>query len=484
MIPYTLIQGLYPEILLAGMAMFLLMYGAFFQSTMTQRGIALLGCSSLFTIFLMYAVQLKLNIPAQNLYGMVRIDSFATFAKIIIVLSAFGATILSLDWLKDHAEIAKEYVVLVLFATLGLVLLVASENLLSFYVALELASLAMYVMAAYERDNGVSSEAGLKYFVLGSLASGMMLFGVSLIYGFAGTIQFETLSTVLASTANVNIGAVTGIVLVLVGIFFKISAVPFHMWTPDVYEGAPTPVVAFFATAPKVAVLCFAVRFLSEVCGDIASYWQQIIVCASVASMVLGALAGLVQTNIKRLLAYSSIGHVGYILMAIAAHSYEAVYAMLVYLAFYCTISLGVFACILMLRSSGTPVTHIHQLAGLSTASPRIALALAVFMFSMAGIPPFLGFFGKFFVFKSVVQVESLIWLAVVGVLSSVVSCVYYIRIVKIMYFDESASPLDVLPRHPYLGYIIFACVVANFVVFDFSLIFKPAFLAAGVLFP
>jgi len=322
---------------------------------------------------------------------------------------------------------------------------------MTLYLGLEMQSLAVYVLAAFARDDLRSSEAGLKYFVLGALASGLLLYGISLVYGFAGTMAFDRLAEVLADPARVSAGLVVGVVFLVAGLAFKVSAVPFHMWTPDVYEGAPTPVTAFMGTAPKVAAMALLVRAMASPFGHLLGQWQQLIVLISVASMLLGSLAAIGQHNIKRLMAYSSIGHVGYMLIGLAAGNAVGIRGVLVYLVTYVFMNAGTFACILAMRRRGRMLERISDLSGLARTDPGQALWLAIFMFSMAGIPPFSGFWGKYFIFTAAVQTG--LWaLAVIGVLTSVVGAFYYIRIVKVMYFDSPEEAFD--PRPASLSFV------------------------------
>jgi NADH-quinone oxidoreductase subunit N len=327
----------------------------------------------------------------------------------------------------------------VLLSTLGMMVLISAGDLISLYLVLELMSLALYVVAASNRDNVKSTEAGLKYFVLGALSSGMLLYGASLVYGFTGTVSFAG----IAAAAKVgNIGLVFGLVFLLAGLCFKVSAVPFHMWTPDVYEGAPTPVTAFFASAPKVAAMAVFVRATMTAFPGIAAEWQQIVVFVSIASMALGAFAAIGQTNIKRLMAYSSIGHMGYALVGLASGTIEGAQGVLVYLAIYVAMTLGSFAIILAMKRNGQAVEQIRDFAGLSRTNPVLAFFFAMFLFSLAGVPPLAGFFGKYFVFAAAMK-AGLFTLAVIGVLTSVVGAFYYLTIVKVMYFDEPLPKLD-----------------------------------------
>jgi NADH-quinone oxidoreductase subunit N len=371
-------------------------------------------------------------------------DGFSRFAKVLILLGAALGLVLALDF-NERAGIARfEYAVLLLFAALGMMVMVSANDLMSLYLGLELLSLSLYVIAAFDRDNPRSAEAGLKYFVLGALASGLLLYGSSLVYGFAGTTNFDRLADGL-SGGPPNMGLVVGLVFVLAGLAFKVSAVPFHMWTPDVYEGAPTPVTAFFAAAPKIAAIMLLMRVLVGPFGDLVAQWQQVIWFVSAASMLLGAFAALTQRNIKRLMAYSSIGHVGYALMGLAVASDVGMRGVLVYMAIYLVMNLGTFAVIVAMRRQGRALEQVDDLAGLGRSDPAMALWMAVFMFSMAGIPPLAGFFGKLYVFLAAVQGGFWV-LALIGVFTSVVGSYYYLRIVKVMYFDAGAGALDARP--------------------------------------
>jgi len=324
-------------------------------------------------------------------------------------------------------------------------IMASASNMMTLYLGLELLSLALYVLAAFARDDLRSTEAGLKYFVLGALASGLVLYGISLIYGFSGTMDFAALTKLIATPAAASPGLIVGLVFVVAGLIFKISAVPFHMWTPDVYEGAPAPVTSFFAMAPKVAAMALLLRVLATPFGHLLGSWQQLIILVSLASMILGALAAIGQTNIKRLMAYSSIGHMGYALIGLAAGTEAGIRGVLIYLTTYVFMSAGAFACIIAMRRNGKPVERIADLGGLARTDLLLATLLAIFMFSMAGVPPMAGFFGKLYVFLSAVQAG--MWtLAVIGVLTSVVGCFYYLRIIKVMFFDAAEPAFDRRP--------------------------------------
>lgn len=421
--------------------------------------------------------------PQTLLGGHFRFDAMAAFLKVLVFLGVAASLLLGSSYVEDERIDRFELPLLALFSALGMGLMVSAESLLGLYMALELQSLPLYVMAAFQRDQLRSTEAGLKYFVLGALASGMLLYGCSLIYGFTGTLSFTTLAQSFGpgSPAGIPTGAVVGLVFVIAGLAFKLAAVPFHMWTPDVYEGAPTSVTAFLAAAPKVAALGLTLRLLMGPMADWVGQWQQVVALVALASMVLGALAGLVQTNIKRLMAYSGIANVGFALVGVAAGTREGVEAALVYVAIYLAMTLGAFGCILAMRRQGTYVERIDELAGLSTRQPLLAAALAIFMFSLAGIPPLAGFFGKYFVFFAAVK-AGLVWLAIAGVLASVVAAYYYLRIVKLAYFDPPAEPFE-LPSGPGLRLVtgLAAILVAGFVVLPGPLFDAAAGAAASL---
>jgi len=373
--------------------------------------------------------------------------------------------------------------VLIVFATAGMLLMVSANDLVALYMGLELQSLSLYIIAAFQRDSIRSTEAGLKYFVLGALASGMLLYGASLIYGFTGTTRFSALAILFAGGGEVPIGVIVGLVFLTAGLAFKVSAVPFHMWTPDVYEGAPTPVTAFFSVAPKIAAFALFLRVMFEPFGNLLDQWQQIVIFISIASMALGAFAAIAQTNIKRLMAYSSIGHVGYALIGLAAGSEAGVRGVLIYMAIYLAMNVGTFGCILAMRRQGRMVEGISDLAGLSRSHPMMALVMGVFMFSMAGVPPLAGFFGKLYVFLAAIEAQ-LYGLAVFGVLTSVVSAFYYLRIVKIMYFDEQADPFD-RPVGREITLVLAATGVFTLFFFLYpSPLLSGAKVAAAALFP
>ena len=372
------------------------------------------------------------------------VDPFARVMKLLTLTGAAVTLTMSVDYWQAAGRLKFEFPVLVLLATTGMMMMISANDLIALYVGLELQSLSLYVVAAFDRRSARSSEAGLKYFVLGALSSGMLLYGASLIYGFTGSTLFTDIA-VAVQPSGANLGLIFGLVFLMTGFAFKISAVPFHMWTPDVYEGAPTPVTAFFAAAPKLGAMALTVRTLFAAFPSVTPEWQQIVTFLAIASMALGSFAAIGQRNIKRLMAYSSIGHMGYALVGLAAGTVEGVQGVIIYLAIYLAMTLGTFACILAMRRKGRMVEDIDQLSGLSSTSPMMAFLLAMLLFSLAGIPPLAGFFAKFYVFLAAIN-SGLYTLAVIGVLLSVVGAYYYLRIVKIMYFDAPAERFEPMP--------------------------------------
>ena len=368
-------------------------------------------------------------------------DGFGRFMKALTLIGAGAAIVLSSSTLRRDGSMRFEFPILIVLATIGMMMMISANDLISLYVGLELQSLALYVVAAFDRDNAKSTEAGLKYFVLGALSSGMLLYGSSLVYGFTGTVNYAGIAAAVAG-GKVGLGLIFGIVFIAAGIAFKISAVPFHMWTPDVYEGAPTPVAAFFAAAPKMAAMAMMTRIFIVAFPGALHEWQQIVIFISIASMALGAFAAIGQTNIKRLLAYSSIANMGYALVGLAAGTASGVQGVMVYMAIYLATTLGAFACVLLMRRDGKAVEDIGELAGLSRTNPWMAFALSMMMFSLAGIPPLAGFWAKFYVFLAAIDAK-LYTLAVVGVVTSVVGAYYYLRLVKIIYFDEAKPAFE-----------------------------------------
>jgi NADH-quinone oxidoreductase subunit N len=388
------------------------------------------------------------------------VDEFARFLKILALLGSAAAIVMSIDYARREAQERFEYSVLILLSTLGMLMLISAADLIALYLGLELMSLPLYVVAASHRSSLRSTEAGLKYFVLGALSSGMLLYGASLIYGFTGTVSFAGIAQ---AAGQGGIGLIFGIVFLFAGFCFKVSAVPFHMWTPDVYEGAPTPVTAFFAAAPKVAGIAMFVRVAVMAFPGITSQWQQIVVFVSIASMALGSFAAIGQRNFKRLMAYSSIGHMGFALVGLAAGTSEGVQGVLIYIAIYVTMTLGVFAVILSMRRTTGMVESIDQVAGLARTHPTMAFFLAMLLFSMAGVPPLAGFFAKFYVFLAAIK-AGLYLLAVLGVVTSVVGAYYYLAIVKLMYFDEPVGKFEQMPYE--LRVVLAICGLFNILFF------------------
>lgn len=438
-----------PEIFLIVTAMGLLLLGVWHVEpdspgqAPSARLISRLGL-----LLLVVAIVLVLIVGARepliSFGGMFVVNEFVVFFKVLVLIAAAVSLFIAQDYLEIHNTSRFEFTVLMMFASVGMLMMISANDFLALYIGLELQSLCLYVLAAFQRNDVRSSEAGLKYFVLSALASGLLLYGISLIYGFAGATNFDALAIAFQDYAGAAppVGLITGLVFILSGLAFKISAVPFHMWTPDVYDGAPTPTTAFFSVGPKLAAVALLLRVMMDPFADLVGQWQQIIILISIGSMVLGALGAIGQTNIKRLMAYSSIGNVGYALIGLAAGTSAGISSVMIYMAIYLVTNLGAFTCILSMRRRDKMVVGIADLAGLSKTHPGMALAMAIFMFSLAGIPPLAGFFAKVYVFFA--AMDAGLWaLAIVGVLTSVVGAFYYLRIVKVMYFDEVTQPLD-----------------------------------------
>ena len=465
-----------PEIVLACCAMAILIFGVLRTADST------FVCGMLAIASLVVAAMLTVSAPLGDGYhGLFVVDGFARFMKLLVLLGSALSIILSLDYNERQGIARFEFPVLVMLCTVGMMMMCSTSSLMTLYLGLELQSLSIYVLAAFARDDLHSSEAGLKYFVLGALASGLILYGISLAYGFAGTMQFSELVRAVSAPEAASAGLVVGVVFIVAGLAFKLSAVPFHMWTPDVYEGAPTSVTAFMSTAPKVAAIALLLRVLEVPFGQLLHQWSGLIVLISIASMLLGSLAAIGQVNIKRLMAYSSIGHMGYALIGLAVGTADGIRGVMIYMVTYVFMSAGVFACLISMRRRGRALDRIADLSGLGRTDPGLALAMTVFMFSMAGIPPFSGFFGKLYVFLPAVQAG--FWtLSVIGVLTSVVSAYYYLRVIKVMYFDPAEPAFD--PRSSSLTFVatVGAVVTTLFFVFPAPLV-AVANSAARVLF-
>ena len=424
-----------PELFLSLAIMFLLMLGVFIKKSFKLVNL-------LTILSLIFAIALILNQSSETVKVFNEsyiIDHLSIFMKVLTLLFCFFVLISSKDYVKSNDIDKIEYPIIVLASSLGMIIMIGSYDLIIFYLGLELQSLCLYILASFKRDDGKSTEAGLKYFVLSALASGLLLYGCSLIYGFTGSTNFEIISTNLDEA---NVGAVFGIVFIIVGLAFKVSAVPFHMWTPDVYEGSPTSVTSFFALVPKIAAISVFIRFMYVPFVNLISQWQTIIIFLSIASMILGAVAAIGQSNIKRLMAYSSIGHMGYALAGIATGTNEGIQSTIIYLTIYLVMNLGAFGCIFMLKRENIFYENINDLSGLSKNHPGLALCFLIILFSLAGIPPLAGYFAKFYVFMAVIEVK-MYTLAIIGLLTTVVSAFYYLRIIKIIYFDKPKKPFE-----------------------------------------
>ena len=427
----------FPEIFLSLSIMFLLILGVF-----KKNSSKLIQNISLIILLITSVITLNETLGIQETLlfnSSVVIDYLSSFMKIVTLLAAFLVLVISSNYLKTLKIFKIEYPILILSSVLGMMIMISSNDLIVFYMGLELQSLALYVLATFNRDQLKSSEAGLKYFVLSALSSGLLLYGCSLIYGFTGSTNFN----IIANQLNSNEYAITfGIVFILVGLAFKISAVPFHMWAPDVYEGSPTSVTLFFTMVPKIAALTVFIRFLYVPFLNLIDQWQMILIFLSIASMLFGAIAAIGQTNLKRLIAYSSIGHVGYTLAGLATGSNDGIQSSVIYITIYILMNLGLFSCLLMMKRNNKYFEDIEDLSGLSKNHPLMSISLLVILFSLAGIPPLAGFFAKFYIFKSVLE-QSMYFLAIVGLLSTVVAAFYYLRIIKIMYFDKEKEKYD-----------------------------------------
>ncbi len=433
-----------PEIMLAAGALVMVLIGAL----QGEKSLRLMEIMAVVLFGIAGVMVLSQTGKQITFNGAFVADGFGRFMKVLTLIGAAAAIIMSSDYIRREGMAKFEFPILIVLATIGMMMMISANDLIALYVGVELQSLALYVVAAMNRDDAKSSEAGLKYFVLGALSSGMLLYGMSLVYGFTGTVTFDGIAAALshggAGGHKIGLGLVFGLVFMSAGLAFKISAVPFHMWTPDVYEGSPTAVTAFFAAAPKMAAMAMTVRvFVGAFPGAIAD-WRQIIIFISVASMALGAFAAIGQRNIKRLMAYSSIGHMGFALVGLAAGTVSGVQGVAIYMAIYLVMTLGTFACILCMRRNGQMVEDIEELGGLSQSQPLMAFCLAMLLFSLAGIPPMAGFFAKFYVFTAAIEAK-LYYLAVLGVIASVIGAYYYLRIIKIIYFDQPKGAFETM---------------------------------------
>ena len=446
-----LIKYLIPEVFLSLSIFSLLMIGVFVKNSFN-----LIYKLSIFLIFLLILIVLNTDGETIKIFKESFVsDHFSLFAKLLILISSFFILIISKQYIVDIKNNKFEYPIIVLLSILGMFFMVSSNDLILFYLGLELQSLSLYILASIDRDNLKSSEAGIKFFVLSALSSGLLLYGCSLLYGFTGSTNFEVIAS---NTADSTIGIIFAMVFILVGLAFKVSAVPFHMWTPDVYEGSPTSVTSFFSVVPKVAGIVIFIRFMYLPFQEILDQWKYILVFISIASMILGAVAAIGQNNIKRLIAYSSIGHIGYAIAGMTPGTENGFKSTLIYISIYAVMNIGVFACIFLMKRNGKYIEDIQELSGASKNHPLMSLSLLIILSSLAGIPPMAGFFAKFYVFMAVIE-SGMFTLAVIGLVTTVVSAFYYIRIIKIMYFDDPKKPFEELKDFGIYGSLIVSCI-------------------------
>jgi len=458
-----------PEIFLASASFICLLFGLYTNKNSFRQ-----TCNFAFLILLLTTVLVYFNTGSNfaNYDILFSKSSFINFFKILVLFGSAASIIISKDYFLGIKLINFEIPILLLFSTLGMMLMISANNLMSMYLAIELQSLSLYVAAAIKRDSLSSAESGVKYFILGALSSGILLYGFSLIYGFTGSMNFNEINSYLLRYENLNLGLIFGLVFVMVGLAFKVSAVPFHMWTPDVYEGAPNSITAFFAIVPKISAVALIYRFCLVPFENFYLEWSQIVIFLSVASMFLGAIAAIAQSNIKRLLAYSSIGHIGYILIALVAANDDGVKASSIYMFSYMVMNIAIFAILLSIKVKNEYLVNISDLKGISKSNPIVSLCIAIIMLSMAGIPPFIGFFGKFYVFIAAIENELYV-LSILGVLASVISAYYYLRIIKIMYFDEKNNEEQLIFKISFQSKVILS--LSLFIIICF--IFYPSLL-------
>ena len=446
-----LIKYLVPEVFLSLSIFSLLMIGVFVKNSFN-----LIYKLSIFLIFLLILIVLNTDNETIKIFKESFVsDNFSLFAKLLILISSFFILIISKKYIVDTKNNKFEYPIIVLLSILGMFFMVSSNDLILFYLGLELQSLSLYILASIDRDNLKSSEAGIKFFVLSALSSALLLYGCSLLYGFTGSTNFEVIAS---NTADSTIGIIFAMVFILVGLAFKVSAVPFHMWTPDVYEGSPTSVTSFFSVVSKVAGIIIFIRFMYLPFQEILDQWKYILVFISIASMILGAVAAIGQNNIKRLIAYSSIGHMGYAIAGMTPGTENGFKSTLIYISIYAVMNIGAFACIFLMKRNGNYIEDIQELSGASKNHPLMSLSLLIILSSLAGIPPMAGFFAKFYVFMAVIE-SGMFTLAVIGLVTTVVSAFYYIRIIKIMYFDEPKKPFEELKDFGIYGSLIVSCI-------------------------
>ena len=448
----NVIQFIIPEIFLSFSIFVLLMIGVFLKNSFE-----IIYRLSILVIISILLIIFTGNIDYAKIFNeSFVIDSFSSYSKILILISSFFILLITKKNIIDIKNNKFEYPIIILLSILGMFIMVSSNDLILFYLGLELQSLSLYILASFDRDNIKSSEAGIKYFVLSALSSGLLLYGCSLIYGFSGSTNFEQIGIL---SRDFNAGTVFGMVFILVGLSFKISAVPFHMWTPDVYQGSPTSVTSFFSVVPKIAGIAIFIKFMYLPFQGLLGEWQYILVFMSIASMILGAVSAIGQKNIKRLMAYSSIGHIGYAIAGVASGTTNGFKSTLVYISIYVVMNIGAFGCILLMKRGGKYLEDIDELSGVSKNHPLMSLALLIILFSLAGIPPLAGFFAKFFIFMAVIESEMYI-LAIVGLVTTVISSFYYIRIIKIMYFDKSKKPFEKFTDYKIHLPIILSCMI------------------------
>ena len=441
-----------PEIVLTISILFLIILGVFIKNSFE-----IIYRSSIFLIILLILLILTGNNETTKIFNdSFIIDKFSTYSKVLILISSLFVMLITKRYIIDIKNNKFEYPIIILLSILGMFIMVSSNDLILFYLGLELQSLSLYILASIDRDNIKSSEAGIKYFVLSALSSGLLLYGCSLLYGFASSTNFEEIA---AATQDYSIGIIFGMVFILVGLAFKVSVVPFHMWTPDVYQGSPTSVTSFFSVIPKIAGISIFIKFMYLPFRDILEQWQYILVFMSIASMILGAVAAIGQNNIKRLMAYSSIGHMGYALAGIAAGSENGFKSTLVYITIYTVMNIGVLGCILLMKRGEKYIEEINELSGFSKNHPLVSLALLIILFSLAGIPPLAGFFAKFYIFLAVVE-SGMYTLAIIGLVTTVISAFYYIRIIKVMYFDDAKKPFEKFVDYRIHGSIALSCII------------------------
>ena len=445
------IQYLIPEIILSLSIFSLLIIGVFIKNSFD-----FIYRLSIFLVFLLILVIISGDGESIKIFNESFIlDEFSSFAKLLILTSSFFVLIMSKKYIQDIKNNKFEYPIIILLSILGMFFMVSANDLILFYLGLELQSLSLYILASIDRDNLKSSEAGIKYFILSALSSGLLLYGCSLLYGFTGSTNFEVIAN---NTGDLNIGTIFAMIFILVGLAFKVAAVPFHMWTPDVYEGSPTSVTSFFSIVPKIAGIVVFIRFMYSPFQEIIDQWQYILVFISIASMILGAVAAIGQKNIKRLVAYSSIGHIGYAIAGIASGTENGFKSTLVYILIYAVMNIGFFAFIFLMKRKGKYIEEISELSGMSKNHPLASLSLLIVLFSLAGIPPLAGFFAKFYIFMAVIE-SGMYTLAIIGLVTTVVSAFYYIRIVKIMYFDNPKKPFESFRDFGIYGSLILSCI-------------------------